>query len=194
MDISSLLLGLAIGVIGAFGTGFLKRAGEDLYSWSKRKIDPKSATDQTPQVVVHLRNDSGNQHTELTQTNRLTPAAVERLNLIGFTDIETAIGKAPPMQREDVANRFAGLKIEWDSYLRSARKRPNGNVFLILSIDKDYRGRSVICEVPADQYRELGILPEGAHIRVSGEIAKASPWDVEVMNAQLQILPNSAVT
>jgi hypothetical protein len=60
MDISSLFIGVAIGIIGAFGTGFLKKAGEDLYSLVKAKINPKSTATVPPQVVVHLYDDRTN--------------------------------------------------------------------------------------------------------------------------------------
>lgn len=57
MDTSSLFIGVVIGIIGAFGTGFLKKAGEDLYSLLKAKINPKSTATVTPQVVVHLHDN-----------------------------------------------------------------------------------------------------------------------------------------
>jgi len=40
-DFVSFAWGTAIGVLGAFGTGFLKKGGEDFYSWVKNKIHPK---------------------------------------------------------------------------------------------------------------------------------------------------------
>ena len=66
MNTSSFLIGVAIGVIGAFGTGFLKKAGEDLYSWLKRKINPKSVSTTNPQVIMHLHNSNVTNHEENT--------------------------------------------------------------------------------------------------------------------------------
>lgn len=191
MDISSLFIGVVIGIIGAFGTGFLKKAGEDLYSLLKAKISPKSIATPSPQIVVHLRDDRGDTQAATALPAQLAPAAIERLSQVTFDDIEKMIDSVPPMQRADTAKSYVGLKVEWDSYLRSADKRDNGKVSLRLAVDKDYRGRSVLCEVPAEEYRVLGILPKGAHIRVSGEISKASTFDVELSNVRLQIFPSS---
>jgi hypothetical protein len=187
MDKSSLIIGVVIGIIGAFGTGFLKKAGEDLYSLLKVKINPKSVAIATPPIVVHLRDSRTNTQIDSSLPAQLAPAAIVSLSQVSFDDIEKAIDSAPPMQREHIAESYVGLKVEWDAYLRSANKRENGKIFLRLGIDKDYRGRSVLCEVVAEEYRVLGILPKGAHIRVSGEIVKASTFDVELSNARLQI-------
>lgn len=191
MDTSSLFIGVAIGIIGAFGTGFLKKAGEDLYSFIKAKINPKSTAIVTPQVVVHLYDDRGDTQAESKLPTQFASAAIERLSQVSFDDIEKAIDGAPPMQREYIANGYVGLKVEWDSYLRSANKLDNGEVSLRLAIDKDYKGRSVLCKVRAEEYRVLGILPMGAHIRVAGEITKANSCDVELSNVRLQIFPNA---
>jgi len=174
LDISSLAIGIAIGIIGAFGTGFLKKAGDDFYSLLKVKINPKATATVIPQVVVRLHNDDrGDTQSDVALPDQLAPAAIERLSEISFDDIEKAIDSAPPMQREDIAERYVGLNVEWDTYLRSANRLDGGEVFLRLAIDKSYRGRSVYCRVKADEYRVLGILPMDAHIRVAGQIAKA---------------------
>lgn len=190
MDKSSLFIGVAIGIIGAFGTGFLKKAGEDLYSSLKGKIYPKSAAAATPQVVVHLHDDRGGNQAEFVIPAQLAPAAIERLSQVSFDDIEKTIDGTPPLQREHIANSYVGLKVEWDCYLRSANRRDNGVISLRLSIDKDYSGRAVLCKVQAEEYRVLGILPMGAHIRVAGEITKASSFDIELSNVRLQIFTN----
>lgn len=188
MDISSLLIGLAIGVLGAFGTGFLKRAGEDLYSFIKSKIYPPADLPVTPQVVVHLHNEVAESQLGAIIPPSLSPVPIERLDQVSFSDIEKAIDEAPPLQRDRVAKAFVGLKVEWDSYLRSASVRDGGEVYLRLSLDERYQGRSVLCSVREDDYRILGVLPQGSRIRVSGEIAVATSFDIELSNAKLQIL------
>lgn len=191
MDISSLFIGIVIGIIGAFGAGLFKKAGEDFYSWLKAKINPKSTIAAAPQVVVHLHDDRGSAQHDSAPHLQLAPVVIESLSQVSFDDIEKAIDSAPPLQREQVANSYVGLKVEWESYLRSADKRDNGEVFLRLAIDKDYKGRSVVCKVKLDEYRVLGILPKGAHIRVEGEITMANFCDVELSNVRLQILSNA---
>jgi len=49
---------------------------------------------------------------------------------------------------------------------------------------------TILCEVSLNDYRELGILPEGAKIRIQGEIAKADKYDVELINVKLFFLEN----
>ena len=39
-DLPSFLWGVAISAFAAFGTGFVKRAGEDFYLWAKKKANP----------------------------------------------------------------------------------------------------------------------------------------------------------
>jgi hypothetical protein len=118
---------------------------------------------------------------------QLAPTSIERLSEITYDDIQKAVDAAPPMQRKSIANNFVGLRIEWDTYLRSANMGDNGDVSLRLSLDKDYRGRSVTCKVKAEEYRVLGILPEKAHIRVAGEISSTDYGDIELSNVRLQI-------
>jgi len=185
MNKTSFVIGMVIGIIGAFGTGFLKKAGEDLYLLIKSKINPKPANDPPPQLVVHLHENRGESETcyDLPQ---LAPVTIEHVSRVSFDDIEKTIDNAPPMQRDYIASNYVGLRVEWESYLRTANKRDNGTVYLRLSIDKEYRGRAVLCEIPAEEYPALSILPRGASIRVFGEISKASSCDVELTNVRLQ--------
>ncbi|MEQ5843007.1 hypothetical protein N0A02_26485 [Paraburkholderia acidicola] len=39
-DLSSFLWGVAVSSFVAFGTGFVKKAGEDFYLWTKKKANP----------------------------------------------------------------------------------------------------------------------------------------------------------
>jgi len=189
VDVFSLTIGLIAGVLGAFGTGFMKRAGEDLYSFLKSKINPKSVAPYLPQVVVHLHDERTEANVFSSESFNLQPVQIERLVQVSFYDIEKAIDQAPPLQRDQVARNYLGLKVEWDSYLRYANKRDNGEVALRLSIDEHYQGRSVNCVVREEDYRILAVLPQGSHIRVSGEITSASSFDIELSNVKLQITP-----
>jgi len=65
---------------------------------------------------------------------------------------------------------------------------------LVLSINKEYRGNSITCEVPADEYRELGIMPQGVQIRISGTITSAYSYGVELSDVRLQIFQSQMAT
>ncbi|MDP1573261.1 MAG: hypothetical protein Q8M09_14545 [Pseudomonadota bacterium] len=182
MDMSSLTIGILIGAVGVFATGFLRKAGEDLYALIKNKVNPGSPESHAPQVVVNLQGNA------LRNYEELLPVTIDHTSSITYLEIEKSIDSAPPLQRKSVASNYIGLKIEWITYLRSANKCDDGKVSLRLSIDEDYRGRGVWCTVNENEYRELSILPEGARIRVSGEISEASPADVKLSNVHLQIM------
>jgi hypothetical protein len=51
MDLTSFALGVVVGTIGAFFTGFLKKAGEDAWSWSKAKVFPAPPVPLAPMRV-----------------------------------------------------------------------------------------------------------------------------------------------
>lgn len=188
MDTSSLLIGLTIGIVGAFATGFLKKAGEDLYLWLKGVVNPNSVAESKAQVVFHL-HDARNE-----KPDHLNVIEIEKISQLTFDEIEKAIDSAPPLQREQAAKSYIGLRVEWDTYLRAAHKREDGNISLRLSLDAEFMGRSTSCEVPEDEYRELGVLPEGAKIRVVGEISEACSYDIKLSNARLEILSTQPVS
>lgn len=191
MDSTSLLLGAAIGVAGAFGTGFLKKAGEDLYSWTKKKLFPKSVESQhKPQLVVHLNRDDLSKVTH--EVNNTTPPLLERINSISLDEINTAIKDAPPLQRDRVAESYIGLKVEWETRFIGGRPRDNNEIRLHLSVeDAKHHPRSVWCEVPINQYRELGIMKEGENVRVSGQIQKIAEHGIDLTDARLQFYRNT---
>ena len=78
----------------------------------------------------------------------------------------------------------------WDGYLKTARKKDNDIVSLRLAPGlkpEDYSS-TILCEVSLNDYRELGILGEGAKIRIQGEIAEAEQYDVKLINVKLFFL------
>jgi hypothetical protein len=156
----------------------LRKAGEDAYGWIKRKINPK-LTEQPPQVLVRLESSAS-------EVTKLAPSSVEQVAAITYGQVKDAILSAPPLQQESVAERYIGLRVEWDTYFRNGYKKEDGLLRLYLSPTENYRGADVICDVSADDYRELSILPEGTPIRVSGEIATAAAYEIELKSARLQ--------
>ncbi|MDD5335261.1 MAG: hypothetical protein PHS32_16135 [Rhodoferax sp.] len=188
-DLTSLIWGVALGVIGAFGTGFLKKAGEECYSWIRKKFGPKIPEQAIaqPQVVIQVtRNDTVTATTEPT-LNDLKPVSIERVSGITFDEIREAISKAPPLQQELVEKSYVGLRVEWDTYFKSGSRRENDLIMLLLTTDNVVGSNTIWCEVPFNEYRELGVLPRGARIRVAGEVTSASQFDVKLKDARLYI-------
>jgi len=188
MDISSFLWGAGIGVVGALATGFLKKAGEDGYSWVKKKINPKAST-PTSHIVIHVDSD-GSSGAKLKLSNAEPPnSLLDRVSTISLDEINKSLEEAPPLQRDHIAGSYSGLRIEWDTKFVGGKLRDNGDIRLHLSVPGDTRPASVWCNVPSVEYRELGILPEGAKIRVAGEIDRIADYGIDITNARLHIYP-----
>lgn len=141
----------------------------------------------TQKVEIHLHPSNASSKTD---DPELIP--IEKINLLSFEDIEKALAKAPPLQRDDVKKNFRGIKVMWDGYLKAASKKDNNIVSLRLApgLKPIDHLSTILCEVSLNDYRELGILPEGAKIRIQGEIAKAEKYDVKLINVKLFFLEN----
>ncbi|MDP2621621.1 MAG: hypothetical protein U1E51_06495 [Candidatus Binatia bacterium] len=44
-------------------------------------------------------------------------APIERISSVTFAEIRAAMAAAPPLHRREVAKRYVGLHVEWDTYL-----------------------------------------------------------------------------
>ena len=145
--------------------------------------------EETQEIVIHLNPSSD---TEITKNKELIP--VDKISPITFSHIEEAITNAPPLQRDDVKKHFIGIKVEWETYLKAASKDDEGIVTLRLSPGTEIEDRlyTIRCKVAIEDYRELGILPEGTRIRINGEIVKADRWDVELTKVRLYFLENNS--
>ncbi len=188
-DLASFLWGIGLGVIGAFAAGFLKRAGEDSYTWIKNKINPKAIDPMQPQVIVHLGNNDVQSLTSKSNA-ALTPATVERISEITFQEISKTIENAPPLQREQIAKNYLGLQVEWDAYFCSGYRDKDDNIDLRLSASPNRTGKYVRCTVRLSDYRELGLLPENSKVRVSGKITDADRFDVTLSDVRLHFYRN----
>ena len=191
VDYPSFLGGLALAGIILFATGFLRKAGEDCYAWTKKKVYPSADVQHPPQVSIHVKNETGNN--ELTDTSfvRLEPVPIDRVSPVTFEEIQETIRAAPPMQRDLVAERYVGLNVEWDTYFKDGSQKVGEDIITIrLTTDARSKLTTVVCKVQANDYRHLGILPEGTKIRVSGQLTKVDMWDMELKDVRLHIFHN----
>ena len=192
MDPISFLWGAALGVIGAFGAGFLKKAGEDCYSWVRKKINPKAVEPHPPHLIIHMNNESVSNTADGILSAEPQRPVIERLSAVGLDEINTAIVDAPPLQRDRVAESYVGLRVEWETEFVSGRvSADGGSIRLHLTVpDAKHQPKSVWCDVSTSDYRELGILPEGAKVRVSGEIQQVVSYGVDLKDARLHFYGN----
>lgn len=189
MDISSFLWGAGIGVIGALATGFLKKAGEDGYSWVKKKVNPKACETPKSHLIVHMKSD-GVPGAINSISHDGSSSHLDRVSAISPDEIHNSLEKAPPLQRNRIAESYIGLRVEWDTTFLNGRPLDNGCIRLQLSSFGQIQ-TSVWCEVPADEYRELAILPKRSKIRVYGEISGIADHGIDIKNAQLHIYPRT---
>ena len=186
-DFPSFAWGIALGVIGAFGAGFLKKAGEDSYSWIRNKISPKPSEQHPAQVVIHVAGNGTLAASEDIVPSSLQPVSVERICSVTFEDIREALDKAPPLQREHIANSYVGIRVEWDTYFKGGTRGENDMVSVRLTTNFERPLNTIWCEVPLSEYRELGVLPEGSRVRVMGKITEAGSWDIKLEEVHLII-------
>lgn len=188
MDFTSFLWGAAIGVVGAFATGFLKKAGEDCYSWVRKKTNPKTAEQHPPHLIIHMNSETGPPIATGISVSDPQLSVLERISLVTLDEINTAIFEAPPLQRDRVAESYIGLRVEWETKFVGGTLKDDENIRIQLTVpDGKHYSKSVWCEVPSSEYRELGILPEASRVRVTGEIAKIGSSGVVLENVRLHI-------
>jgi type II secretory pathway component PulC len=183
MDISSFLWGAALGVIGALGTGFLKKAGEDGYSWVKKKINPNASEAPKPHLIIHVNSENSSSTTT-------SSSLLEQVSSVTTDAINNSLESAPPLQRERIASSYIGLRVEWDTEFSNGKQLDNGRIRLHLSaLSKTHA--SIWCDVSAEEYRELSILTKGSKIRIYGEIESVNSHGIDIKNAQLHIYPRT---
>jgi hypothetical protein len=68
-------------------------------------------------VVVRVENTSG------VEISPGRTVAVERISPLTPEEVQKSIEDAPPLQRDAVASRYIGLKVEWDTELAGADER-----------------------------------------------------------------------
>ena len=169
-------MGIALGVIAAFGTGFLKKAGEECYSWIRNKVSPKPPAQHSAQVVIHLAGSGSLTTSDESHPAVLEPVSIERVSGVTFEEI-----------RNDIANSYVGIRVEWDTYFKGGSRRDNDMVRIRLTTNLENPLDTIWCEVPLSDYRELGVLPEGSKVRVTGEIVEAERWDIKLKDVHLYI-------
>ena len=186
MDINSFIIGAAIAGVAFFFTGFLRKAGEDVYAWIRNWFLPRKlekSTESPAQVIVQVQSVSA---AELQSTN-LSPVSVERVHNITYPELRADISAAPPMQREDIAKHYIGLRVQWEALFYSGKRKDDGGFSIYLTIP-GVVGGIVTCEVSAEDYPELRILREGNPLRVSGDISIIDNISIALTNVRLEIL------
>jgi hypothetical protein len=115
------------------------------------------------------------------------PVSITRIVPITISDIRQAIRNAPPLQQADVISHYIGLNIQWQTILLNAQRKANDpdDIRLMLTIAGDIGHGAITCNVRLSEYKQLGILKEGAPITVSGRIRSIDTLFIELEDPQL---------
>lgn len=106
---------------------------------------------------------------------------------ITFQQITKAIDDMPPLQRDIVADGYKGLRVEWEAYFKSGTRVSDDKFRIRLNPHLNTFGYSIICNVKSSDYPGLVTLPEGAKVKITGEIEAVDRFDISLMNACLSI-------
>jgi hypothetical protein len=83
-------------------------------------------------------------------------------------DINEAIANAPVLQQPEIAKHYIGIKVSWKLQLASITKQEDDNIKIMLSYPR--WSREIIFEVNLNKYPGLGLLKQGAPIKIEGII------------------------
>ncbi len=128
-----------------------------------------------------------------------TMVAINRITLITPEDIKTSIETAPLLQSKAVANRYKGLRVEWETELIGAEEdKGMVRLHLRVSCKKMLFPFFVWCDVKLADYPELSVLPKGACVKANGRIENATSDSVKLYDVCLTFLspkmaPNSSI-
>lgn len=83
------------------------------------------------------------------------------------------IDKVPPLQRQDVARRYIGIKVDWELIFSSASLIEKDQAVILFDSAPANKVNlmSVRCLVKLSDYQELSIMKSGKKVRVTGTIS-----------------------
>jgi hypothetical protein len=85
------------------------------------------------------------------------------------TEIMDYLHNLPPLQREDAASHYKGIKVSWVVSIESSEKKPNGNTSLITQYER-HVSPAIFFEIELVKYPELKIINKDQEFKVEGEI------------------------
>ncbi len=167
-----LFSGVGVAIVGCLGT----------LLW--RKFFPRTASKDEAVVILQVSNEKLEQAITSKTLNETPPAHITRIASITVAEITEALEKAPPLQKDEVAQHYNGLNVQWETRLWNATKEGDDSIRLTLDFGSGDTNL-VFCNVRLSDYRELGVLPKGAPITVMGRIRAVAPKSATLENVQL---------
>ncbi len=115
------------------------------------------------------------------QPDNLTKKTYDKLTPL---EIANYLNSLPPLQQEDAANHYKGIKVSWVVRIRSSWKESNGNVRL-LTRHGSRPSPAIIFGADLVKYPELKIIKKDEEIKVEGEIDTVSSEMIKLTNCTL---------
>jgi hypothetical protein len=138
-------------------------------------------------IAAWRGNSSSLERVSKTESSLGEPTSLSAL------EIHSAIGNAPPLQRDAVAKNYAGIRVRWDTLLISATPRGKEVRLQLRNADEKSQGSPTIwCHVDLGKYPELAVVAARAKIQVVGTIVKAEYFSVDLKAVELRIVAQPA--
>lgn len=166
-----LLLPLIGAVIFLFVLGGLGVFFGNMNGSGKKNKDELTVVDRVEitQQQTGEENESGDQQeSSKPETNVffLEPSATEILQTIEGLD---------PVELDEKAKEFPGLKVMWPLYYFKHEVTEDGEYQLHLDVSEDGFGIAVLCDVDVQKYPQINEVEQGELLWLAGEIVGLSP-------------------
>jgi len=145
----------------------------------RNRVFPRKKTSTTAVVATDL-----DQPQKLSELSTYESAQATKTHSGELSEIISTIKKSPSLQQSDVIKHYIGIKVQWEALLFKAEKKDEENVRVVL----DFGSKSlhlVYCSVRLSDYRELGVLEQGAPVTVIGRISELSTSSASLEEVQL---------
>jgi hypothetical protein len=133
--------------------------------------------------VFDLNGTTNNLKTE--KSSQVTPTAAHFKSIVDITpeNIRDALRKAPPLQKEQIAKNYIGIKVKWIVTLSNGQALEEMNNYLILMTSND-SSPLVTCIVNINDYPQLKILDSNVKFTVEGNIEKLDLIGISLQNCK----------
>lgn len=137
-----------------------------------RKSAKNTAIDLSTQYSVQVipANDKPPHKNNVDEKNK-------SISNLTVEEIVTAINSAPPYQKDDISNKYTGIRVEWIGYLKDVRVDPRDKKKVMVNFNINRQkiiGYSFWLSENLDNFPEIRILRRESPIRVIGDIESAS--------------------
>lgn len=176
--------GAGVAVVGGV-TSWLLKTKRGKPETSKKVLQEQESSPGGTQVSVV---DSKNVVVRTGGSEAAPPETVEQKKYSEHPtplEIQAEIFKRPPLQQEETARNYVGLKVRWGLVFTSAWQKTEGRVSVTFR-EGEETGVVVSCAVELAQYPQLKIAHEGVPVRVTGEIESAKRYYIELRDARLE--------